>query len=163
MTWRINKSRSPSSSGTGTSSSSKSDEFHDAAEYTNDHHNTTTALRPSPQLDVNDSTLLQSNRSSSSSIELSELGIVDDTAHGAHHGSIVVLPDTYSSVIMDCDSINDSGGGCSSGGSPDAIDTMEQDDDQRRQCGRSVHDAQRVITDEEGGVLWSLKQNLMNR
>ncbi|EEQ99851.1 hypothetical protein Pmar_PMAR006523 [Perkinsus marinus ATCC 50983] len=38
-----------------------------------------------------------------------------------------------------------------------------RDDDQRRQCGRSVHDAQRVITDEEGGVLWSLKQNLMNR
>ncbi|EER17159.1 hypothetical protein Pmar_PMAR015434, partial [Perkinsus marinus ATCC 50983] len=64
---------------------------------------------------------------------------------------------------MDCDSINDSGGGCSSGGSPDAIHTMEQDDDQRRQCGRSVNDAQRLTTDEEGGVLWSLKQNLMNR
>ncbi|EER06694.1 hypothetical protein Pmar_PMAR008255, partial [Perkinsus marinus ATCC 50983] len=96
-------------------------------------------------------------------IEPFELGIADDTRKpmDVHHGcsTIVLLPDAYSSVIMDCDNINDNGECGGDGGSPD-IDTVEEGQDRGRGV---VGDDMIKNDDEDGGVLWSLKHNLMNK
>ncbi|KAF4759186.1 hypothetical protein FOZ63_003119, partial [Perkinsus olseni] len=68
---------------------------------------------------------------------------------------------------MDCDNINDGGSTC--GGSPE-YDTTEQDRERQRRrqqgggsssndCGRGNGDEE----DDDGGVLWNLKQNLVNK
>ncbi|KAF4689908.1 hypothetical protein FOZ60_001011 [Perkinsus olseni] len=140
------------------------------------------SLRLAPQVDeANDddeSMLLDDSGTPSTSLEPFELGACDDeqkgltTYDGAHHhhhhdGSTIVLPDTYSSVIMDCDNINDGGSTC--GGSPE-YDTTEQDRERQRRRqqggGSSSNDFGRGNGDEEdddGGVLWNLKQNLVNK